>query len=244
LRLVNEPDLNCIPRIDTTLPMRTTSGIRLRRPDSSLFSWHDAALELAADAFRGRPVLDVASGDGRLTCELAHRGAAEVIGIDISETALRIARQRPRRLTPRISFQVGDIEAIPMPDEQFPVVFCCETIEHVWNRARALSELRRTGGMLILTTPNYLSLAGLHRLSLRARGRRYSEGGQPVNNLTMWPRTALWLRRAGFRIAASGRMACSSRGRVPSRKRALRAPIAWLLWPLGHESAIKATRLG
>jgi hypothetical protein len=98
---------------------------------------------------------------------------------------------------------------------------------------------------LILTTPNYLSLAGLHRLSVRARGRRYSEGGQSVNNLTMWPRTALWLRRAGFRIdrLRTYRLLLPWQGAEP-KEGAPPAPIAWLLWPFGQESAIKATRLG
>ena len=98
---------------------------------------------IAGNVFRDRSVLDAGCGDGRLARELARRGAAEVVGIDISEMALRFAHRRASGLGTPISFQLGDIEAIPMPDERFSVVFCCETIEHVLSAATAMSELRR-----------------------------------------------------------------------------------------------------
>ena len=216
--------------------------------DNSLFPWHEAALDIAGNVFKGRSVLEIGCGSGRLTRELGSRGASEVIGIDISETALRIARRRAQGLTALISFRRGDIEVIPVSDERFPVVFCCETIEHVLNPRRALSELRRVlapEGTLVLTAPNYLSLAGLHRLSVRARGRPFSEGGQPVNNVTMWPRTALWVRRAGFRLdRLSMYRLLLPRRRAEPKELSPPAPIYWLFWPFRHESAIRATRYG
>jgi ubiquinone/menaquinone biosynthesis C-methylase UbiE len=195
--------------------------------DDSLFSYHLAALDLAGEAVSGRTILDAGCGDGRLTCELARRGAGEVVGIDISETALLFANRRASGLNAGISFHPGDIEALPVPDERFSVVFCCETLEHVLSPRAALNELRRVlapGGTLILTTPNYLSLLGLHRLSTWIRRRPYSEGGQPVNNLTMWPRTLTWLSRAGFRVER------------------LRSDQFVLAWPFAQMSAIKSSR--
>src|SRR5688572_1223148 len=53
-------------------------------------------LLLGADVWRlikGRTVLDFGCGSGREAIELARRGAARVIGVDIQEGALAAARQ-------------------------------------------------------------------------------------------------------------------------------------------------------
>jgi hypothetical protein len=60
----------------------------------------------------------------------------------------------------------------------------------------------KPGGRLFLTTPNYLSVTGVHRAYRELTGRPYTEGGQPHNNLTMLPRTRRWVRRAGLRVLA------------------------------------------
>jgi SAM-dependent methyltransferase len=98
---------------------------------------------------------------------------------------------------------VASIQDIPLPDSTFDTVISCETIEHVVEPIKALREVRRVlrpGGRLLLTTPNYLGPMGLYRGYLRARGRRYTEGGQPICHFTSLPRTMTWLRRAGLRV--------------------------------------------
>jgi SAM-dependent methyltransferase len=85
----------------------------------------------------------------------------------------------------------------------FDTVISCETVEHLADPQRALREIQRVlrpGGRLLLTTPNYLGPLGLYRGYLRVRGRRYTEGGQPICRLTSLPRTLLWVWRAGLRV--------------------------------------------
>ncbi|MBK9712995.1 MAG: methyltransferase domain-containing protein [Kouleothrix sp.] len=51
---------------------------------------------------------------------------------------------------------VGDIAAIPAPDQSFDAVMCTEVIEHIPHPAEALRELARLlkpGGYLVLTAP-------------------------------------------------------------------------------------------
>jgi len=100
-----------------------------------------------------------------------------------------------------VSWQIGDIQAIDHPNATFDTVFSCETIEHVPDPRRAVAELARVlkpGGRLFLTTPNYFGPFGLYRAYLRLRRRRFTEVGQPINQLTMIPRNLRWIRRTGL----------------------------------------------
>jgi 2-polyprenyl-3-methyl-5-hydroxy-6-metoxy-1,4-benzoquinol methylase len=133
-----------------------------------------------------------------------------------------------------ITWQVGDIQAIAQPNASFDTVVSCETIEHVPEPAKAVSELARVlkpGGRLFLTTPNYLGVYGLYRGYLRLRGRRFTEVGQPINQFTMLPRTLLWLKRAGLTtetISGEGHYAFFP-GRNPQRLRFLdHAVLKWI----------------
>ncbi len=57
----------------------------------------------------------------------------------------------------------GDILALPFKDAEFDCVFCFETLEHVSNPPKALSEIRRVlkpGSILIASTPFIHELHG------------------------------------------------------------------------------------
>jgi SAM-dependent methyltransferase len=141
---------------------------------------------------------------------------------------------------------VADIERIPFGPATFDTVISCETIEHLRQPVAALRELHRVmcpGGRLLLTTPNYLGPFGLYRAYLRLRGRRYSEGGQPICRLTLLPRTVFWLRRAGFRIASVDGVGhyVLRPGRLPSEPALLRRLERWL-WPLALHSIVVAVK--
>ena len=106
---------------------------------------------------------------------------------------------RGPRASVELPGETGDIQAIAHADASFDTVVSCETIEHVPDPVKAVSELARVlrpGGRLFLTTPNYLGSLGLYRAYLRLRGRRFTEVGQPINQLTLLPRT-LSLKRGG-----------------------------------------------
>lgn len=126
------------------------------------------------------------------------RRCRPVRGGDLSGVATARAKARA---ADRATFIVSDIQQMPFPEDAFDVVVSCETVEHVPDPQLAVRELARVlrpGGTLVLTTPNYLSTIGLYRLYLRLRGRRFTEVGQPIKQLTSIPRSFFWLRRAGI----------------------------------------------
>jgi glycosyltransferase involved in cell wall biosynthesis/SAM-dependent methyltransferase len=102
---------------------------------------------------RGR-VLDVACGTG-YGLRLLREAGAQVVGVDLDREAVRLARQ-PDSECPS-SVLVADGTTLPFTDESFDVVVSFETLEHVADRARFVSELSRVlrdDGLLILSTPN------------------------------------------------------------------------------------------
>ncbi|PVE25414.1 hypothetical protein DC522_05835 [Microvirga sp. KLBC 81] len=100
-------------------------------------------------------VLDIASGEGYGSAFLS-TAARRVVGVDVSEAAIRYARHRYVD-SPNLEFEVGDIQKLAFPDATFDLITCFETVEHVQEPARAIQELRRIlkpSGTLLISTPN------------------------------------------------------------------------------------------
>jgi ubiquinone/menaquinone biosynthesis C-methylase UbiE len=100
--------------------------------------------------------LDLGCGDGLLTGELS---ATVVVGADVSPVALSRARERLPEAVDLVELEPG--EDLPFADNQFELVLCAETLEHVQDVQRLLSEVRRVlrpGGRLAVTTPAHTVL--------------------------------------------------------------------------------------
>jgi SAM-dependent methyltransferase len=170
-----------------------------RMPDSP---WHRLALRYLGDV-AGRRVLEIGCGVGEFTRLLAERGAT-VTGADISRVAVDQARREVAAF-PSATALVADICALPFASASFDLVVSLETIEHSPDPRSALAELVRVtkpGGRLIVSCPNYHGFIGLYRVAMRIVGRRFTEGGQPINKWTTLIGTALRLKRLGCRIQA------------------------------------------
>jgi ubiquinone/menaquinone biosynthesis C-methylase UbiE/biotin operon repressor len=98
-------------------------------------------------------VLDVASGDGVLAELLAPR-ARSIVCLDISE---RVADAGRRRLAAcrNVSFEVGDMHALPFADASFDTVLLMHALTYTRDPARVFSEaarvLRPAGKLLAVT---------------------------------------------------------------------------------------------
>lgn len=111
---------------------------------------YDFALPLCV----GKDVLDAACGVGYGSSFLAET-AARVVGVDVSKESVDYARRRYGG--PRIEFHVMDVEDLTFPDASFDAVCSFETIEHVRDPARVVSEAARVlrpGGVLVISTPH------------------------------------------------------------------------------------------
>ena len=103
----------------------------------------------------GKRVLDVACGEGYGSRLLKEWGAAEVIGLDISEEAVGTAT----RLfgCEGVHFYKHTVEQLPFEDDSFDLVVSFETVEHLDHPEQFLKEIARVvrfNGEVILSCPN------------------------------------------------------------------------------------------
>lgn len=113
----------------------------------------DEALKLD---YRGARALDVGCGGGILAEEFAAMGF-QVTGIDPSEPSLATARQHAQSAGLAIEYRQGTGESIPLADSTFPVVYCCDVLEHVRDLSKVIGEIYRVakpGGVFFFDTLN------------------------------------------------------------------------------------------
>lgn len=118
--------------------------------------WRKALVE-KAEVRPGERVLDLCTGTGEIAIEIARQGrAGEIVGLDLSEEMLDIARRKAARmgLQGRITFQKGDCLDLPFADGGFDLITIGFGLRNLTDRERGLAEmvrvLREGGRLLIL----------------------------------------------------------------------------------------------
>ena len=120
----------------------------------------------AALVDRGTRVLDVASGPGYVAAAAAERGAS-VIGVDIAEGMIALARERH----PQLDFRFGNAEELRFADGSFDAVVGNFVLLHVGRPERAAAEFARVvdaGGRVALTVWDFPDRARFHGVLLDA----------------------------------------------------------------------------
>ncbi len=88
-------------------------------------------------------VLDIACGPGYIA-EAFAKHAREVVGLDLTEAMLAIARERTElHGVKNISFRAGDAQNLPFEDDQIDLVVCRLALHHVQDPAKAVREMAR-----------------------------------------------------------------------------------------------------
>jgi 2-polyprenyl-3-methyl-5-hydroxy-6-metoxy-1,4-benzoquinol methylase len=138
-----------------TLPTLSFTGERIvpGQVSESLFRAHEARYVFAGSFVKDKVVLDVACGTGIGTHYLLKAGARSCLGLDIDRAATDYARAAYGGCR----FAQCDAMNLCVPDSSIDVVVSFETIEHLRDQWRFLSECHRVlrlGGILVCSTPN------------------------------------------------------------------------------------------
>lgn len=93
---------------------------------------------------------DIGGAEGYTANLVKHLFKAEVTTTDLSENACKMAKE-----IFNINAIPADIHNLPFKDKEFEAVLCSETLEHVTDYQKAINELLRiTGKVLIITVPH------------------------------------------------------------------------------------------
>ena len=109
--------------------------------------------------FREKRVLDLGSGIGGYSLEMARLGAS-VLSLDLAAPTYPLAKGQEAL--------VADALAIPVVGQSVDFVFCASLIEHVSQPERLLAEIERTlkcGGHCYLSFPPFYNPMGGHEYS-------------------------------------------------------------------------------
>jgi len=147
-------------------------------------------------------VLDIGSADGVFSDVIFNKtGAKQLIGIDILKPSIDWANKHWRKSHMR--FFVGDAENLKFKDGAFGAVFALEMLEHVYDPAKVLKEIKRVmekNGYGIFLVP---SDSWLFRIVwwvwLKYRGKIWKETHLQTYRNNYLPKLC---KKVGFKIVA------------------------------------------
>jgi len=154
----------------------------------------------------GLAVLDVGSGPGTITADLATLVApGRVTALETGPGPLALTRAEiERRGLTTVDFTVGDVHALGFPDASFDVVHAHQVLQHVADPVGALREMRRVcrpDGYVAVRDSDYAAFTwypeipeltdwlGLYQRLARANGGEPDAGRRLLS----------WARAAGYR---------------------------------------------
>lgn len=106
----------------------------------------------------GIRLLDIGSGPGTITCDLAGL-VRDVVALEMNDDALQLTLdEAARRGVQNLTGATGDVHALPFPDDSFDVVHAHMVLQHVADPVQALREMARVarpGGIVAARDSDY-----------------------------------------------------------------------------------------
>ena len=198
--------MNDSPERQETAPQagRPLAGQHLPR----VLTWRtvqNSAAYLMPHLRAGQTVLDVGSGPGTLTLDLARRVTPGiVIGVDADAEQMEQARGLAvDEGVTTVRFLRGDVRELPVMDASVDIVHAHQVLQHVADPVTALREMRRVlrpGGILAARDADYAAAAWYPKLPGLAAWREVYRAVQEFTGAAPDAGRALkaWARLAGF----------------------------------------------
>lgn len=151
----------------------------------------------------GMRILDVGCGEGNLGRDLLLRGAREVVGIEINESAAR----RASAVLDHV--HIASVNDVDLRDQQFDAVVFADVLEHLADPETTLKQVLRSlmpGGKVLISVPNNRFYVALWRLAID-RWEYADRGIYDRTHLRLFTRSSLLalLQRADLRVLSMTR---------------------------------------
>lgn len=116
-------------------------------------------------------VLDVACGTADFSLQVARKGAAEVVGVDVSEMMVKLGKEKVEKanLQEKVHLMMGDCASLPFPENSFDAVTVAFGVRNFAQRANSLQEIQRVlkpdGELVVLefSTPKHFPIKQLYQ---------------------------------------------------------------------------------
>jgi sarcosine/dimethylglycine N-methyltransferase len=202
----NEADASLVSKVSKildSLPDGSVDSVRLAGLDQFHVRGLAATEQLAqiAGIQRGAAILDAGSGLGGPSRYLAGTYGCRVSGVDLSPSYVAVAQllAQRTRLDELVSYEIGDLTALPFGDSCFDVVWTQHVVMNIPERERLYLEFRR-----VLKSGGKLALFDVLATDANLKPHfpvPWAENGE-TSFLFTEGETITALQRAGFTIAA------------------------------------------
>lgn len=132
--------------------------------------------------YSGRRVIDIGCGNGYTLSRYAMEGA-DVYGVDITPTAIALAKARFSQMGLRGQFRIADLENLPFPTGYFDCLSCMGVLHHTVDPDRGIREFFRVlkpGGRLLMMV--YHRNSALYRIKFPLLARLQGKSQQRLVN--------------------------------------------------------------
>lgn len=131
-----------------------------RREPSSLsdFTGRPAVFDLCGPV-EGLDIIDLGCGEGYCTRELAGRGAGSIVGVELSQEMVQLARAQEAQLGQGITYRQGDVTALEDADASYDLAVAVFVYNYV-DTGQMLASFRevhrvvRPGGHFVFAVPH------------------------------------------------------------------------------------------
>lgn len=168
-----------------------------------------AWIEQQTGSLTDKAILDIGCGGGILSESMAQKGAASVLGIDLADKSIKVAKLHALEARVKnLRYQAIAIEDLAAEQPaKFDIVTCMEMLEHVPDPAsivQAAALALKPGGIAVFSTINRNAkawalaiVAAEYVLGLVPRGTHH------YDKLLRPSELAAWARAAGLELSAS-----------------------------------------
>ncbi|MFV9507798.1 MAG: class I SAM-dependent methyltransferase [Oscillochloridaceae bacterium umkhey_bin13] len=135
------------PSYDSYIKQDQTFLMLLRR-----IAWQDELREIINLTSSSSHILEIGSATGEFLHELQRKGRKQLLGIDLSEHAAKVARERYG-----IDVRSGELDDLNLTAQNFDLVIMRHVLEHVSNPLKTLryiTSILKPNGYCIFTIPN------------------------------------------------------------------------------------------